>query len=150
MNKIIDFIKQHKKIVLGVAGGLLVVIIAIILIITLTKPKKTNKEQLTSSLEALGRKYYEEFYYPQVANSDDVAQKKEFLQNFSTIGFRITLDSLLRYNDGLENKDNTEYKNKKKNEDCDKKKTMVIIYPKDEYGAKDYDIKVELVCGFDN
>ena len=150
MNKIIDFIKQHKKIVLGVAGGLLVVILAIILIITLTKPKKTNKEQLTSSLETLGRKYYEEFYYPSAANSDDVNQKREFLQNFSSVGLRVTLENLLRYNDTLENKDNTEYKNKKKKEDCDQKKTMVVIYPKAEYSSKDYDIKVELVCGFDN
>ena len=150
MNKIIDFIKQHKKIVIGVGAGLLVVIIAIILIISLTKPKKTNKEQLTSSLEALGRKYYEDYYYVAAANSDDVAQKKEFLQNFSSVGLRVSLENLLRYNDTLENKDTTEYKNKKKKEECDKKKTMVIIYPRDEYGAKDYDIRVELVCGFDN
>ena len=149
MNKIIDYIKEHKKIAIGVAAGLLVVIAVIIIVININ-PKSSQKNKLESSLEALGRRYYEDYYYVSAANSEDIEEKKEFLQNFTSIGLRISLDNLLRYNETLENKDNTEYRNKKKKEDCDRKKTMVIIYPKEEYGAKDYDIKVELVCGFDN
>ena len=150
MNKILDFIKNNKILVGSVVGGLLVVIIATIVVINITKPKVGTKDFLSTSLEALGRKYYEECYYPSVANSDDVNEKKDFLQNFSSVGLRVSLDNLLRYNETLENKDNTEYKNKKKNEDCDRNKTMIIIYPKEGYGSKDYDIKIELVCGFDN
>lgn len=150
MNKIKDFINSHRLVCIGGAAAVLVIVIIIVVVTLLLNNNTKQEDKLKASLEALGRKYYEDYYYVSAANSDDVNEKKEFLQNFSSVGLRINLDNLLRYNDTLENKDTTEYKNKKKKEDCDRKKSMVVIYPKGEFGAKDYDIKVELVCGFDN
>ena len=39
--------------------------------------------------------------------------------------------------------------NSKTNQECDKTNSMVIIYPKEPYGKKDYRIDTNLVCGFE-
>ena len=39
--------------------------------------------------------------------------------------------------------------NDKTKEECDRNSSMVIIYPKDPYGQKDYTIDAILVCGFE-
>ena len=149
MEKLLTIINNNKKAFIIGLIALILVVLGVIFIPKVFMNKLNEEEKLTQSLEILGRKYYEDYYYVSAANSDDLQDKADFLSNYSEIGLKISLENILRYNETLEDKDTTEYKNRKKKQDCDKSKSMVTIYPKKDYGAKDYDIKVTLVCGFD-
>jgi len=62
---------------------------------------------------------------------------------------KIDLENLGRYN-GQSNKEKVaELVDPDNKNVCDAKNTKVIIMPKEGYGKTDYEIKVELDCGFD-
>jgi len=146
----IDKIKEHKKILLAGLGILIVVVVIVVLVCNRPKKDKVSeKEKLTTELEKIGRNYYENYYYVSAANSSDLNDKKNYLKNFTSVGLKINLENLQRYNNTLKDKNETVFKNTKANKDCDLEKSMVTIYPTEPYGEKDYKISVFLDCGFE-
>ena len=135
--------KLNKKTLAIVAAVLIVVILVVLLVIF---GKKSNEKELESSLNKMGSSFYENFYYEQIGSSAD--DRTSLLSKFSTIGIKIDLENLGRYNDGEFKKDIKEFKNSLTGEKCNQTKTKVIIYPKSPYGKTDYKIETELSCGF--
>lgn len=124
----------------------LILIIAIILIIIFSS-KKSEEDKLNDMLKELGINFYENFYYDQVGTND--TERKEFVKKYETIGIKVNLDNLSRLNSDESKKMVDKFVNSKTKKECDKSNTRVIIYPKTPYEKDSYDIKTELVCGFD-
>ena len=139
--------KKSIAIICGIVAAI-VVIVVVILFATGTIGNKNKKveKQLTTRLEELGRNFYEEYYYKQVGKDDEA--RKEFVKGYSQNGIKINLANLARSNTTEQEKILNEFKNAD-GEACNSSNTKVAIYPKEPYGAKDYDIKVTLDCGFD-
>lgn len=137
-------IKFNKNIIIIA----LVVIVAVITGLFLGMGKKDNKKDLEKSLQEMGRTFYENFYYEQVGSSAD--ERTSLLSKFTTVGIKIDLDNLGRYNDNEFKDEISKFKNTKTDKKCNKTNTKVIIYPKSPYGKTDYTIKTELDCGFDD
>lgn len=135
--------KLNKKTLAIVVAVLIVVILVVLLVVF---GKKSNEKELESSLNKMGASFYENFYYEQIGSSAD--DRTSLLSKFSTIGIKIDLENLGRYNDGEFKKDIKEFKNSLTGEKCNQTKTKVIIYPKSPYGKTDYKIETELSCGF--
>ncbi len=135
--------KLNKKTLAIVVAVLIVVILVVLLVVF---GKKSNEKGLESSLNKMGSSFYENFYYEQIGSSAD--DRTSLLSKFSTIGIKIDLENLGRYNDGEFKKDIKEFKNSLTGEKCNQTKTKVIIYPKSPYGKTDYKIETELSCGF--
>lgn len=135
--------KLNKK-TLAILVALLIVVILVVLLVVFGK--KSNEKELESSLNKMGSSFYENFYYEQIGSSAD--DRTSLLSKFSTIGIKIDLENLGRYNDGEFKKDIKEFKNSLTGEKCNQTKTKVIIYPKSPYGKTDYKIETELSCGF--
>lgn len=135
--------KLNKK-TLAILVALLIVVILVVLLVVFGK--KSNEKELESSLNKMGSSFYENFYYEQIGSSAD--DRTSLLSKFSTIGIKIDLENLGRYNDGEFKKDIKEFKNSLTGEKCNQIKTKVIIYPKSPYGKTDYKIETELSCGF--
>ena len=124
----------------------LILIIAIILIIIFSS-KKSEEDKLNDMLKELGVNFYDNFYYDQVGTND--TERKEFVKKYETIGIKVNLDNLSRLNSDESKKMVDKFVNSKTKKECDKSNTRVIIYPKTPYEKDSYDIKTELVCGFD-
>ena len=135
--------KSSNKIIIII--GVLLVVVAVVLFSVLNKP--SNEKKLKTSLTEMGRNFYENFYYEQVGSSAD--ERSTLLSKFTTIGIKIDLDNLGRYNNGEFSSKIKEFKNNKTDEKCSKTNTKVVIYPKSPYGKTDYTIKTELDCGFE-
>lgn len=132
---------NNKKIIIG-AIGLIVLVLVIIGIVFGVKScgKASNEKQLTKNLTAMGKTFYEEFYYPQMENSQD--DVKEYMKRFESTGIKVNLANLSKIS--KVDKKLVESLTKEK---CDEEKTSVRITPKSPYGKTDYDIEVELSCG---
>lgn len=135
--------KSNKTVV--IIGIALFIVIATVLFVVFNKP--SNKKELETSLTEMGKSFYENFYYEQIGSSAD--ERSTLLSKFTTIGIKIDLDNLGRYNNGEFSDEIKEFKNNKTDEKCNKTNTKVIIYPKSPYGKTDYKIEVKLDCGFD-
>ena len=144
----IENLKLNKKRVLLVGGIVLVVILLVVVLILILGGNKNNQSQtLSSSLKELGIDFYEDFYYKQVGSTDE--ERKEFLEKYKDIGIKISLDSLSRHNKEKTDEILAEFVNKETGEECDRTNSIVVIYPKDPYGKKDYSVDAVLVCGFE-
>ena len=134
--------KNNKSVIIVVV----IVIVAIVVGVILGLGKRGNEKELESSLNKMGKNFYENFYYKQVGSSSE--ERSSLLSKFSTIGIKIDLDNLSRYNDGEFKKEINKFVNSKTGEKCNKTKTKVTIYPKSPYGKTDYTVKADLDCGF--
>jgi len=144
--KKLDFNVLNDKKFLLILGG--IVLLAIILI-ALLLIFRTNEGQLKKELKEMGVSFYEDYYYDSLkknyeGNDDGF---KDYLMGFKEQGFKIDLDNLSRVNDMQDKL--KDFVNSKTDEECDKLKTNIIIYPKENYGKKDYTMDITLVCGFD-
>lgn len=142
MLKVKEFIKENQKKILIINGSLIVFFLIFIVIINISYG---NKKELEKELISLGRNFYENEYYPLLSSNEN--DRKEFLTKLEKIGLNFNLDFLIKSDS---NKKDFKFINSKTNKECDKIKTQVIITPKANYSKKDYNIKAELVCGFDN
>ena len=126
-----------EKIIAIVIGA--IALIGIILII-IFKPFGNNiQAEREVALKELGKKFYEEFYYPQLGNGDEDA-RKELLDNFKDTGIKINVDNLSRFNtDGIEDMIS-------KFDDCNREDSKVTIYPQGDYGINDYRLEIEIAC----
>lgn len=138
----------------GVNKNTIVAIIAVVVIVVLVivggmflMNKKDNRKELEKSLEEMGRDFYENFYYDQIGGSAD--ERTSLLSKFTTVGIKIDLDNLGRYNNGEYKDKISEFTNKKTKEKCSKTDTKVVVYPKSPYGKTDYKMEIELDCGFE-
>ena len=61
----------------------------------------------------------------------------------------MSLDNLARYKKDESEEIIKKFVNSKTNHEWDKTNSMVIIYPKEPYGKKNYRIDTNLVCGFE-
>ena len=125
----------NKNIIIAVAGSMFLL------------NKGDNKKELEKSLEEMGRDFYENFYYDQIGGSAD--ERTSLLSKFTTVGIKIDLDNLGRYNNGEYKDKISEFSNKKTKEKCSKTDTKVVVYPKSPFGKTDYKMEVELECGFE-
>ena len=134
---------MNKKVIILISSVVVVLIICLIIIL----PKGPSEKDLTKNMEKLGSFFYEQFYYP---HQEETQQKNgvsmnDFLAPYSTTGFKVDLENIAKVS-GVDKKLVNSMKNCKK--ECNKKNTFVTIYPKEPYGVKDYEIKVNLDCGF--
>ena len=140
--------KTNLRTMIIILFVLLLVIVGLIFVKN-TFIKDNKKEVLEKELLDMGKVFYEDFYYKQIEATD--LEIENFLSKFKTIGIKINLDSLARYNNQV-NKSRIEKfvnEDKKDDKDCNRNESMLIIYPKDPYGKKDYTYKVVLECGFE-
>lgn len=132
---------QNKK-TIGIIIGCIVIIALIILAIFAFK--NFNKVNLDKSLINMGKDFYENFYYNQIGKDD--SEKKVFLQKYESIGIKVSLDNLERYDSGKNKEEVAKFKNEKTGKECDKTNTMVVIYPQDPYEKTSYRIESILSC----
>lgn len=144
--KRINLKKNKKKIIICGCSLLIVILLLVVGIGVIPKLFDNQEEELTNRLVEIGKDFYEEFYYPQVGENDE--EKAKFLANFSEYGIKVSLNNMARVKSGEPDDILAEFKNKRKKQDCDKDASMVVIIPKKPFGKKDYEIKPELVCGF--
>ena len=140
---------MNKKNIIIIASVIIVVVAAVILCVCLKgnkKGEKDNKAELTANLEKLGKAFYEDFYY--VRNEEAQENMVEFIKGFEKTGISVDLENISKVAtvdkelvDSMVNS-----KTKKK---CDVKETRVTFFPKAPYGKTDYEMKVELSCGFE-
>lgn len=97
--------------------------------------KSINKESVATKLT---EEFYG-YYYDENAKSTDI---KKFLANYKDSGLKISLGDIEVYLNGKNGKEG-DYKIFDK---CDVDKTYATIYPKEPYGKKDIEIKIELSC----
>lgn len=145
MNKVKDFFKDKKKILI-VVFGVIVLILAVLLVMKVLS-KDNAKNNLKDTLISMGRDFYENYYYDKTGKNAD--ERKEFLKKFEKQGIKIDLDNLGRYNSNTNKEKLKEFVNPTTEESCNYQNTKAIIYPKGNFGKTDYDIEVILDCGFD-
>ena len=138
MIKIKEFINKNRQKILLINGSLIIFLLIITIIINVSFG---NKKTLEKELIRIGKEFYEQNYYPLL--STDETNREEFLKNLEKTGLNFNLEFLKN-----NVKDVPKFVNSKTNEECDNTKTYILITPKANYGKTDYDIKVELVCGF--
>lgn len=140
-------LKLNNKNIMIMAGAVIgIIVIVIVLISIISNGDNSQQKQLEKRMEELGQDFYENFYYKQLGTTDD---REDFLKKYETLGIKVNLDNLARYN-----KDDTEeilkeFVNKKTDKQCDKLNSKVVIYPQDPYKQTSYKIEVKLDCGFE-
>ena len=118
--------------------------VAAIFILKDNSAKQAENER-TAHMENLGREFYTELFYKQLAESRSKDKLVEFLKKYEETGVNTTLDNLSRTaNKENQKKVKTLLSDKHK---CNSEKTKVFIYPKAPYGKNDFTLKVELSCG---
>lgn len=135
-----EFFANKRNVIICICA--LVVIVAGVVCAILFIPK-SNKAKLEAELKEMGKGFYEDFYYDLVVNSNGV----DSIKKFENTGIKVDLDNLSRQNDA--NKEKVKDFVNDKNEECNKANTKVIIYPKDPYGKTNYQLEVQLDCGFE-
>ncbi len=165
MNNIKEFITKNKKMVGFIIAGVIVITLAvgIIILIPDSKASKTGytptknefgkslnffeRKKVTdmeSTLIAMGRDFYENLYYEQIAKTDE--DRAKAASKYQNLGIKINVDNLSRYKSDVNNEALDAIINPATGETCNKENTKVIIYPNGNFGRTEYDIKVEFDC----
>jgi len=139
--------KINKKNIFIILSVLVVIAIVILVCFILLSKKGDNKKDLETSLNNMGQTFYENFYYEQIGTSAD--ERTSLLSKFTTVGIKIDLENLEKYNNGEFSDEIAKFENSLTEEKCNKTNTKVIIYPQSPYGKTDYKISTELDCGFE-
>lgn len=136
---------DKKKIIIGGAVAVVLIVVAVICVNVFSK-ESSNEKELATTLEKLGKSFYEDYYYPsQEKSQTDV---KEFVKKFEKNGIKINLTNLAKIS-AIDTKPIESLVNNKTKKKCDYEKTTVTIIPKSPFGKTDYELKVNLDCGFD-
>lgn len=149
LENIKNFVKTHKAVCITCCAVLVVGVVTALVVSNALKPKPeaTREESLTLNLEEMGKDFYENYYYDAVGSSDE--SRKNFLQKYSEIGIKVSLDNLSRYNSEVVTDKIDAFFSDDENKDCNRENTKVIIYPQDPYGKNDYKIETILKCGLE-
>jgi len=140
-----NFFKDERNIILSACLVLAIIIIITIVMLIRTNSPKIRKEAIENDLTKMAQDFYENFYYDSITSDLGTSQ----ISKFEDYGIIIDLNILSRYKQEYSDKINS-FKHPKTNQECDREKTKAIIYPKDPYSKTDYDIKIELDCGFED
>ena len=135
---------KKKFILIGsIVAGVIVLAVLIILCITVF----FNKERITTKkVKSMGVDYYTNYLYDVLAKGRDKKDLEKILVRYAGRGIKINLETLEKYDSGKYADEIKNLKSGKKT--CDKKNTMVIIYPEEPYNKTDYRVEIELDCGF--
>jgi len=141
--------RRKPKALLIAIGAVIVVAAAVALFLVLVIGK-SNQAELETKLRDLASDFYANFYYSQLETAYDDDKLKEFLAKYTETGIKINLDNLSRYSS--ENYDTAKeaqaFVNNKTDEKCDLAQTQATIYPQSPFSKNDFDITVQLSCGF--
>lgn len=146
----LELIKKHKLIIIVIVSVIIWLILLISFYINHRIISK-QKEELETSLTKISKDYYEKFYYDEVkrlsmtTNEDDKSPEKTstyLISQFKDVGVKISLTSLNVYENGKYKSEIAKFTK----ENCNKDKTVAIIYPQKPFGKKDYRVKIRLDC----
>ena len=136
-----SFFSKKRNIIIC---AVVLVVVIILCIFVFGNSGERKKNELENELKALGKDFYENFYYDLVVRDNGV----ETISKYSLIGIKVNLDNISRCTTC-----NTEsikkFVNPKTKKECDMNESKAIIYPKEPYGKTDYTIEAELSCGFE-
>ncbi len=139
--------KNKSKAVVCLVIGIILVIALIAMAIIMFFGGVTPEAKLTKSLKSMGSDFYENFYYEQVGSTKD--ERATFLSKYETIGIKINLENLSRYDNSKYEKEIKNFVNNKTNKQCNKENTKVEIYPTSPYEKDSYTMEIKLDCGFE-
>lgn len=140
--------KLNKKRIFIISGVVLALILLVVgLVILVPKVTYSQEKELTKELKDLGKSFYEDYYYKGLGNTDE--EKIEFVSRYKDLGIKVSLGNAARVKVNETDEILKKFVNKKTGENCDADSSMITIFPKEPYGAKDYSINVNLVCGFE-
>jgi len=109
------------------------------------------KVDLKESLKEMATDFYENFYYDQLEQlGNSEVDKAKFLEEFKSVGIKISLGNLEEYDDGKYVTEIAKFVNSKTKTPCNKYNTKAIIYPIKPYGKTDYEIEINLECEVGN
>ena len=152
--KVVTEEKKNETKPVNKNNGIICIVIGVVLVVALIVAacimfiKKGGQEaSLSKSLESMGKDFYENFYYTQVGSTDE--ERANFLSKYETIGIKINLDNLSRYDNNKNSDKINKFVNNKTNKACDRTNTRVIVYPQKPYNKTSYKIETQLDCGFD-
>ena len=143
-------VKEEKKcpkmkfILLGsIIAGVIIIAVLVILCITVF----FNKERIiTRKVKAMGVDYYTNYLYDTLAKNREKKDLDKILSRYASVGIKLNLNTLEKYDSGKYAEEIKTLKTKKK--ECDKANTKVTIYPVEPYNKTDYNVVIELDCGF--
>lgn len=147
MKDVLNNLKKNKKVLIIAGVVVAIILLVVILFLIFGGNNKNQSQELSSSLKDLGITFYEDFYYNQIGSNDE--ERREFLEKYKDIGIKVSLDSLSRHKKDETKQILEEFVNEETGEECDKNSSMVVIYPREPYGKKDYSIDAKLICGFE-
>jgi hypothetical protein len=135
---------KKKYIIIGsIIAGVILLAVLIILCITFF----FNKERIvTKKVKSMGVDYYTNYLYDTLAKGRDKKDLDKILIKYASIGIKMDLNTLEKYDSGKYKDEIKNLKSKKKA--CDKNNTKVTIYPEEPYNKTDYRVEIELDCGF--
>lgn len=135
---------KKKFIIIGsIIAGVILLAVLIILCITVF----FNKERITTKkVKSMGEDYYTNYLYDTLSKDRKKEDLNKILAKYAGIGIKINLETLEKYSSGKYKEEINNLKSNKKA--CDKKNTMVIIYPEEPYNKTNYRAEIELDCGF--
>jgi len=134
-----------RKIILIICGVILLLSAVILFILKQNEALFFGPSNEELAIRA-GGIYYETGFYRTEASNRTESELKEYLAGFSESGFIINLENLLIFNNGELSEYIDRIVNKRTNEPCNVKTTLVSIFPKEPFGETDYTIKVTLDC----
>lgn len=152
--KVVTEKKKNETKTVNTNNGIICIVIGIVLVVAIIVVacfmfiKKGGQEaSLSKSLESIGKDFYENFYYEQVGSTDE--ERANFLSKYESIGIKVNLDNLSRYDNNKNSDEISKFVNQKTKKACDKTNTKVVIYPQKPYNKTSYKIETQLDCGFD-
>lgn len=148
MKKVVELIKTNKKIII-IVSAVAVILVVFILGLLMLFGQGNKEKELTNLLEEMGKDFYENYFYDGLNSSKTEEEKVSYLKGLESLGIKIDLENLERFNSNVNKEKIKEFVNPKTNKECDKENTKIIIYPKSSYGKTDYTLKAELACGLD-
>ena len=116
--KKINLKKLNKKQYYIIGGIVLLLIVIISLFLIFNNHSKNESQKLSKELKELGISFYEDFYYNQIGKTDE--EKKTFLEKYTDIGIKVSLDNLARYKKDESEEIIKKFVNSKTNQECDK------------------------------
>ena len=140
-----EFFKDSRNVIISGCIALAILIIVIIFLLIRFNSPKMKQQAIENDIKTMAADFYENYYYDLITKDFGADQ----LAKFKKSGIIVDLNILGRHkSENLEKI--KEFKHPKKDVECDREKTKAIIYPKESYNKNDYEIKVELSCGFED
>ena len=134
---------KRKKILIIVLLIICLVVLGF-LILYFTKDLRISKEEkIVRDLTSMGEEVYTELYYPSISKDSNIKSVENYLKSYEETGLKFSIAELEKYNEDFSEKIE---KFKIGTKQCDKKNTMVIIYPKSPYKKTDYTLEIKMQC----